>query len=117
MEINVAQLFQTINLATIMPEIILSVVGMVLLLVNVFVPSKSKGYLAWLSLAGLVAAGYSAATGWGQTIESFSGSVVLDNFAIFFKLIFVVAAGLAVLISDQYMEREGCNHGDDLPRP
>ena len=115
MEINVAQLFQTINLATIMPEIILSVVGMVLLLVNVFVPSKSKGYLAWLSLAGLVAAGYSAAIGWGQTIESFSGSVVLDNFAIFFKLIFVVAAGLAVLISDQYMEREGCNHGELYP--
>lgn len=115
MEINVAQLFQTINLATIMPEIILSVLGMVLLLVNVFVPSKSKGYLAWLSLAGLVAAGYAAVIGWGQTIESFSGSVVLDNFAIFFKVIFVVAAGLAVLISDQYMEREGCNHGELYP--
>jgi len=115
MEINVAQLFQTINLATIMPEVILSVVAMVLLLVNVFVPSKSKGYLAWLSLAGLVAAGCAAASGWGQTIESFSGSVVLDNFAIFFKVIFVVAAGLSVLISDQYMEREGCNHGELYP--
>jgi len=115
MEINVAQLFQTINLATIMPEVILSVVGMALLLVNVFVPSKSKGYLAWLSLAGLVAAGYTAVAGWGQTIESFSGSVVLDNFAIFFKVIFVVAAGLSVLISDQYMEREGCNHGELYP--
>ncbi len=115
MDINVAQLFQTINLATIMPEIILSVMAMALLLVNVFVPSKSKGYLAWLSLAGLVAAGYTAATGWGLNIPSFSGSVVLDNFAIFFKLIFVVAAGLTVLISDQYMEREGCNQGELYP--
>ena len=88
MDINVAQLFQTINLATIMPEIILSVMAMALLLVNVFVPSKSKGYLAWLSLAGLVAAGYTAATGWGLNISSFSGSVVLDNFSIFFKLQF-----------------------------
>ena len=115
MEINVDQLFQTINLATIMPEIILSVVGMVLLLVNVFVPSKSKGYLAWLSLAGLVGAGFAAVSGWGMTIESFSGSVVLDNFGIFFKIIFVVAAGLTVLISEQYMEREGCNHGELYP--
>lgn len=115
MDINVAQLFQTINLATIMPEIILSVLGMVLLLVNVFVPSQSKTYLTWLSFAGILLAGYAAVSGWGMTLSSFSGSVVLDSFSIFFKLIFLVAAGLAVLISDQYMEREGCNHGELYP--
>jgi NADH-quinone oxidoreductase subunit N len=115
MDINVAQLFQTINLNVIMPEVILSVLGMALLLVNVFIPSKSKGYLAWLSLLGIVGAGFSAASGWGIGIESFSGSVVQDKFAIFFKLIFLVAAGLAVLISEQYMEREDCNHGELYP--
>ncbi len=115
MEINVAQLFQTINLNVIMPEIILSVLGMALLLVNVFIPSKSKGYLAWLSLIGIVGAGAAAVGGWGVSIESFSGSVVQDNFGIFFKVIFLVAAGLAVLISDQYMEREDCNHGELYP--
>lgn len=115
MDINVAQLFQTINLNVIMPEIILSVLGMALLLVNVFVPSKSKGYLAWLSLIGIVGAGCAAASGWGVSLESFSGSVVQDNFATFFKIIFLVAAGLAVLITDQYIEREGCNHGEIYP--
>lgn len=115
MDINVAQLFQTINLNVIMPEIILSVLGMALLLVNVFVPSKSKGYLAWLSLLGIVGAGFAAVSGWGVNLESFSGSVVQDNFATFFKVIFLVAAGLAVLISDQYMSREDCNHGELYP--
>jgi NADH-quinone oxidoreductase subunit N len=115
MDINVAQLFQTINLNVIMPEVILSLLGMALLLVNVFIPSKSKGYLAWLSLIGIVGAGFAAASGWGVSIDSFSGSVVRDNFATFFKLIFLVAAGLAVLISDQYMEREDCNHGELYP--
>lgn len=115
MDINVAQLFQTINLNVIMPEVILSLLGMTLLLVNVFIPSKSKGYLAWLSLLGIVGAGVVAASGWGVSIESFSGSVVRDNFGIFFKLIFLVAAGLAVLISDQYMAREDCNHGELYP--
>ena len=52
---------------------------------------------------------------WNQHIESFNGSVVLDNFASFFKMIFLLAAGLAILISDQYMEREGCNHGELYP--
>ena len=115
MDINVAQLFQTINLNVIMPEIILSVLGMALLLVNVFIPSNSKGYLAWLSLLGIVGAGFVAISGWGVSVESFSGSVVQDNFGIFFKVIFLVAAGLAVLISEQYMAREGCNHGELYP--
>lgn len=115
MDINVAQLFQTINLNVIMPEVILSVLGMALLLVNVFVPSKSKGYLAWLSLLGIVGAGFAAVAGWGSNLTSFSGAVVLDNFATFFKVIFLVAAGLAVLISDQYMSREDCNHGELYP--
>jgi len=115
MEINVGQLFAAINVATIMPEVILSIMAMVLLLVNVFVPSKQKTYLTWLSLLGIIGAGLYAASGWGQNISSFSGSVVLDNFAIFFKLIFLVSAGLAVLISDQYMERENCNHGELYP--
>ncbi len=112
MDINVAQLFQTINLNVIMPEVILSVLGMALLLVNVFIPSKSKSYLVWLSLIGIVGAGFAAVSGWGTTVSSFSDSVVQDNFGTFFKLIFLVAAGLAVLISDQYMERENCNHGE-----
>ncbi len=112
MDINVAQLFQTINLNVIMPEVILSVLGMALLLVNVFIPSKSKSYLVGLSLIGIVGAGFAAVSGWGTTVSSFSDSVVQDNFGTFFKLIFLVAAGLAVLISDQYMERENCNHGE-----
>lgn len=115
MEINVDQLFQTINLNVIMPEIILSVLGMALLLVNVFIPSKSKTYLVWLSLIGIVGAGFAAVSGWGVNVSSFSGSVVQDSFGIFFKMIFLIAAGLAVLISDQYMERENCNHGELYP--
>lgn len=116
MDINVAQLFQTVKLATIMPEVILSVFGMVLLLVNVFLPGRSKSYLAWTSLVGLIAAGYYAVAGWGITVEdSFNGSVVMDNFAIFFKILFLLVAALTILISNQYLEREGCNHGEYYP--
>jgi NADH-quinone oxidoreductase subunit N len=103
------------NLTPILPECFLSVVAMVLLLVNVFVPSDRKAYLSYLSFGGILVAGVMVVAGWGQHIESFSGSVVLDNFATFFKMIFLVSAGLAILISDQYMEREGCNHGELYP--
>lgn len=104
-----------VNFTPILPEMFLSVLAMVLLLINVFVPGDRKAYLGYLSLFGIVAAGVLVGAGWGSHVESFSGSVVLDNFATFFKMIFLVSAGLAILISDQYMEREGCNHGELYP--
>lgn len=104
-----------VNLTPILPEIFLSVLGMVLLLINVFTPGGKKAYLGYLSFFGIVATAVLVCAGWGGYIESFSGSVVLDKFASFFKIIFLVAAGLAVLISDQYMEREECNHGELYP--
>jgi NADH-quinone oxidoreductase subunit N len=104
-----------VNMTPILPEIFLSVLAMVLLLINVFSPSGQKSYLAYISFFGIVATAVLVGAGWGGHIESFGGSVVLDNFATFFKMTFLVAAGLAVLISDRYMEREECNHGELYP--
>lgn len=104
-----------VNITPILPEILLSVLAMALLLINVFTPGGKKAYLGYISFVGIVVTGILVASGWGGHIESFSGSVVQDNFASFFKIIFLVSAGLAILISDQYMEREGCNHGELYP--
>ncbi|GFO53632.1 NADH-quinone oxidoreductase subunit N [Geomonas sp. Red276] len=104
-----------INLAAIMPEVILSVVAMVLLLVNVFVPSENKGYLAYLSIIGLAITAASTVSGWGAPQIGFGGAVMEDNFAIFFKVVLLFSAGLAILISDRYMSQEGCNSGEFYP--
>ena len=108
-------LIPAVNMTPILPEIFLSVLAMALLLINVFNPGGQKSYLAYVSFIGIVATAVLVGAGWGSHIESFSGSVVLDNFATFFKMTFLVAAGLAVLISDSYMEREGCHHGELYP--
>ncbi len=104
-----------INFAAIMPETILSVIAMVLLLVNVFVPSEQKAYLGYLSLVGLIVTFFSVVSGWGNPQDGFGGSVMQDNFALFFKGIFLVSAILSVLITDQYMKREECNYGELYP--
>ncbi len=107
-----------INFAAIMPETILSIVAMALLLVNVFVPTEQKAYLGYLSLIGIVLAVVPVVTGWNAPAElqnGFNGSVLQDNFALFFKGIFLVSAALSILISDQYMQREGCNRGELYP--
>lgn len=108
-------LIPAVNMTPILPEIFLSVLAMALLLINVFRPGGEKSYIAYVSFIGIVATAVLVGAGWGGHIESFGGSVVLDNFATFFKMTFLVGAGLTVLISDRYMEREGCNHGELYP--
>lgn len=105
----------TINFAPIMPEVILSIFGMALLLVNVFVKSEHKAYLGYLSLIGIVIAGFTLIGGWGSNLMSFNDSVVMDNFSIFFKGIFLLTVAMTILISDQYFKREECNSGELYP--
>ncbi|MCM2358798.1 MAG: NADH-quinone oxidoreductase subunit N [Geobacteraceae bacterium] len=107
-----------INFAAIMPETILSAVAMALLLVNVFVRSEQKAYLGYLSLIGILVTFFPIVAGWNAPVElqsGFNGAVLQDNFSLFFKGIFLVSAALSILISDQYMQREGCNHGELYP--
>ncbi|WP_298440188.1 NADH-quinone oxidoreductase subunit N [Geobacter sp.] len=104
-----------INFAPIMPEVILSIFGMALLLVNVFVPSEQKAYLGYLSLGGILLTAVSVLNGWNAPVSGFSGSVLQDNFAVFFKCIFLLSGGLTILISDHYFKREGCNVGELYP--
>jgi len=104
-----------INMTPILPEIFLSVLAMVLLLINVFSPGGSKSFLGYVSFIGIAAAAVIVGAGWGGHIESFNGAVILDNFSTFFKMIFLLSAGLSILIADQYMEREECNHGELYP--
>src|SRR5512138_618608 len=107
-----------INFTAVMPETILSVFAMVLLLVNVFVPTQQKAYLGYLSVIGIIVSAFSVFSGWDAPLSlqgGFNGSVLQDNFALFFKGIFLLSSALVILISDQYMKREECNHGELFP--
>ena len=104
-----------INMAVIAPEVILSLFAMAVLLINVFVKGENKGYLGYLSIAGIVVSLFSLVSGWGYPSEAFSGTIVQDNFAIFFKVIFLISAAMSILITDKYLVREECNQGEIYP--
>jgi NADH-quinone oxidoreductase subunit N len=110
----------SVNFIPILPETVLSLFAMALLLLNVFIPSPSeqKGYLGYLSFVGIAVTFFFVVVAWNvepSLMSGFNGSVLQDRFALFFKGIFLVAAALTVLITDQYMHREGCNHGELYP--
>ena len=58
---------------------------------------------------------YHAAERQGIAIASFTGfmgSLVVDRFAIYFFYLFLMGAGIAILMSMRYLEVEHENHGE-----
>jgi len=113
---NLVQIaMQNVNLAAILPSLVLCCFGMVLLLVSVFSKRGRTTHIAWMSIIALAVTALVTILGWNHPQQGFAGSVVLDNFANFFTIIFIIAAALTILISDAYLQREGYPVGEYYP--
>jgi NADH-quinone oxidoreductase subunit N len=105
-----------VNFGLIMPELIISVVAVVVMLLDAFVRPSQRWITGGLSLAGLVAAGVSAVWMWmnwtGVAGGDFNGMIVLDELRLSFTLIFLFVSALTVLISMVWVENEKLPAGE-----
>jgi len=115
MENLIQTAMQNVNIGAILPSLVLCGFGMALLLVNAFMPRGKTTPAAWLSLLALIVTGVVTVSGWNSPQFGFAGAVALDNFAAFFSIIFLFAAGLTILMSDDYLKREGYPVGEFYP--
>jgi len=107
MENLVQQAIQNVNLQAIMPSLVLCGFALALLMLCAFMPRGKTTLISWLSVVALVITAMVTVAGWNDPQAGFAESVLLDNFATFFSMIFIVAAGLTILMSDDYLKREG----------
>jgi len=94
------------NIGLLGAELWLALGVLVLLMVGVFAGERSHSQVTGLSLAVIVAAGI----GLFLTAErgtAMNGAFILDNFAWFMKLLTLVGSGLAIIMSVNFMKREG----------
>jgi NADH-quinone oxidoreductase subunit N len=106
------QFFQIQDLGAIAPELELAIFGMILLVADLLIEQKRK--LGWIALVGL---GFSGAFLVLQRVRdinvtAYGGLLVVDEFSAFFKLIFLIAAGLSIAISLKYLDIEREHHGE-----
>jgi len=99
-----------INLILAAPLIIVAVSGILLMFLELFVPTFVKKWAAWISLLGLALALIATIGAWGNPGGTFSpanGSpmLVIDNFAVFLNVIFLLTGILTILISVDFMRR------------
>ena len=99
----------------ILPELVLTAGSLLVLVVDVLVGRGGKSNastLGWVSLAVIGATLYSLTPFTATRVEVAHGLLAVDNFALFFKAVFLIAAAITVLISIRYLEIEGASPGE-----
>jgi NADH-quinone oxidoreductase subunit N len=93
-----------LNLELFIPEITLAVFAVLVILLDLGV--RQKVVLMAMSLAGLAIAGGVSIAMWGSSHPAlFSNMLAVDNFALFFKLVFLSIAFLVILASADYVAK------------
>ena len=92
------------NLALFIPEVTLAVFAVIVILLDLFI--EQKRLLAQVSIVGLVIAGGFSVAMWGGDFPAiFNNMLAVDNFALFFKLMFLAIAFLVILSSIGYVSK------------
>lgn len=99
----------------------LALIGIAVLIFDLFLTPEQKRWNAWLALFGVaVSAGavtyrivyHPTLLAGADSISAFGGAVIMDRFAIYFFYLFLAGAAVAILMSVKYLEIERENHGE-----
>jgi NADH-quinone oxidoreductase subunit N len=93
-----------INWLSLLPGLILTVTGLLILFWDLWMRPEERRLLAWLGLTGFVAAGVVSVLLWGRNESAFNGMLALDAYALFFNVIFCLVGGMTVLMSVHYLD-------------
>jgi len=91
----------------ILPELVITGGALLLLVVDVMLRHRSNAPLAWVTIGVLAATAVSMLPFQSTHVEVARGLLAVDGFAFFFKLLFLMAAVITVLMSMQYLDIEG----------
>ena len=92
---------ESVNFATILPELILAAGAMALLMLGVFLRKEQGEFVLGLAILVIIVAGVFVAMGQG-TETAFQGSFIVDSFARVMKLLTLTGAAAALLMSIDY---------------
>ena len=86
-----------------LPILIVTGTTFVVLVADLFVEGPDREGLGWIGLVGLIAAMVASALLWTTKETAFSGSIVLDRYALFFNFVICLTGALTLLMSMDYL--------------
>ncbi|MEX0755075.1 MAG: NADH-quinone oxidoreductase subunit N [Actinomycetota bacterium] len=103
---------QAIDYHAILPELIISGTLLLVLMVDAFLPARRAWAVMWLGLFGAIAALAATLTLVGDTRSTFGGMFVVDDFAVLFKVFFLIVAIAVLALSLRYFREGGYYQGE-----
>lgn len=100
------------DLVSIMPELMLVVTAVVILLIDPLLPEEGRRGLSWLGIFACITAGLSTWLARGGEFTAFNNSIALDKYSVFFKILLLGVAALAMLISEKHLHKKQRLLGD-----
>ena len=94
------------DLATILPELLIVGIACLILVLDPITPIGKKDFLAWMSLGVLGVCSLVTMSDFGGSVVAFSGLVVVDSYAAFWKMLLYLVSGLTILLSMSYLKEE-----------
>ena len=101
-----------VDLARFLPEILLTIFGTLLMVLEPTLHKRSSNLFGHLSLLALGAALGASVFAYTQRGPAFGGMLVVDGFATFFRVLVIVAGILTVLSSYRFLSRENAETGE-----
>lgn len=106
-----------INLLLLAPVLIVLGGGVLAMVIDLFVPTNTRSWAAWVSLITLLLALGQTISMWGFSGGTFtpqggSPMLVVDNYATFLNLTLILTGILAILISVSYLQRVGLDKAE-----
>jgi NADH-quinone oxidoreductase subunit N len=98
------------------PILVVTLTALLAMALDLVPSGGRKEHVAVLSLIGIACALFLAGLFYAEVADQasyvFRDAIVLDGFALFFHVVILVATGLTILLSLQYLEVEGLNYGE-----
>jgi NADH-quinone oxidoreductase subunit N len=104
--------FSSADFYHLLPELVLTAGALLLLVVDVLLPRSWDRALAWLAVLVIAASGVALVATGQATLTIARGTLAVDGFALFFKVLFLLAAGITVMMSERYLTVEGVRPGE-----
>jgi NADH-quinone oxidoreductase subunit N len=108
-----AQIPQGVDYIRILPELVLSVFGMLVMVVDPLLPERERHrVLSGIGLAGMMIAIFSTIYQAQFPGPAFSGMVVVDSFSVYFHLLVEGVAAVVILASFEYLKVQRLRAGE-----
>src|SRR5437868_3754279 len=100
----------TINIGAILPALVLSVFGIIVMVAEPFVGEPKKSRLGWLAFAGTIVAMLALIPMAANRGQWYSNLWIVDDYDVFLNFVFLLIAAITILTSIDFLRREDMNH-------